>query len=109
MRLSGVLVVGLGPVVTWLAQSRRLARRIGIVAVGLSVMVATGCTDSSAGPATVETMPASGVTETMATVEGSVSDPAEQEITYWFEYGETTEYGSETTTRSLEIERQGRP
>lgn len=118
MRWSSVLV-GLALVVAWLAprrlvvwqtatvpgsgRPRRTMRPVGVVVAALVVILVTGCTDSSAGPATVETMRATGVTESMATVEGSVSGPSEEEITYWFEFGETPDYGTETTTRSLEI------
>jgi len=49
------------------------------------------------------TMPSANVTDTTAEVHGLVFDPVDATITYWFEYGPTKDYGSETTHSSLVI------
>jgi hypothetical protein len=59
-------------------------------------LVLTGC---AAGTTT----PATNITETGARLTGLVSDPLDATITYWFQYGKATAYGSETTHRSLTI------
>ncbi len=62
-----------------------------------ALIVVTG---SCAGSVTT---PATQVADTTATVEGLVFDPVDATISYWFEYGRTTAYGSETPHRSLVI------
>lgn len=64
--------------------------------MGLVALVIVGC----AGGVTT---PATGVTDTGATVTGIVFDPSDATISYWFQYGQTTAYASETTHRSLVI------
>lgn len=66
-------------------------------------LMTAACTDSEATPATVETKPATGVTDVLATLEGSVADSTEETISYWFEYGSSTAYGSKTERHRLEI------
>ena len=50
-------------------------------------------------PPQVTTRPASGVTETGATLNGTIN-PSGDDTTYWFEYGPTTAYGSSTPPAS---------
>jgi hypothetical protein len=57
-----------------------------------------------AGCAGGYTQPANDVSDTSATVNGLVFDPVDATIQYWFEYGPTKGYGSETTHRSLAID-----
>jgi hypothetical protein len=68
----------------------------GLGAMGLVALVVAGCAGSY-------TTSAANVTDTSATVNGIVFDPYDATITYWFQYGKTTSYGSETTHRSLVI------
>ena len=76
------------------AGRRRATRALSVVA---ALIVVTG---SCAGSVTT---PATQVADTTATVEGLVFDPVDATISYWFEYGRTTAYGSETPHRSLVI------
>jgi hypothetical protein len=52
-------------------------------------------TTSSSSPPTVTTSPATGVTTSQATLNGSLN-PNGQATTYYFEYGKTTSYGTKT-------------
>ena len=70
--------------------------------VGL-VLAGAACTDDP-DPAATETLPASGVTDSLATLDGTVSQPEDGTVAYWFEYGPTADYGSETPERELEID-----
>ena len=54
------------------------------------------CETVDRGPPVVTTGVSSGVRENVATVAGSVN-PAGNATTYWFEYGTTDSYGSQTT------------
>ncbi|MGB2850290.1 MAG: aryl-sulfate sulfotransferase [Solirubrobacterales bacterium] len=71
-------------------------RALGIVVAALLTIVMAGCAGSF-------TKSASNVTDTTATLRGSVSDPDDATVSYWFEYGPTKAYGSETTHRSIVI------
>jgi hypothetical protein len=56
------------------------------------------------------TQPATDVGSTTATVNGLVADTVDGTSNYWFEYGPTKSYGSETTHRSITIDdRDGHP
>lgn len=83
---------------------RRCLRRstLGVASAALVALAAVACTDD-AGPAEVGTLAATGVTASSGTVEGTVSEPSDGTVSYWFEYGTTADYGSETEHRSLEI------
>ncbi|HEX5990920.1 MAG TPA: hypothetical protein VFY75_11990 [Solirubrobacterales bacterium] len=75
----------------------RGARAVLLSAVAVSAMVVAGIV---AAPAlalspSVETLPASSVKETEATLNGKVN-PNGLETQYWFEYGTTVSYGSKT-------------
>ncbi len=50
------------------------------------------------------TQPATDVGATTATVTGVVGDTEDATSAYWFEYGPTKSYGSETTHRSIAVE-----
>lgn len=56
-----------------------------------------------AGCAGGDTLPAENVGDTSATVRGVVFSTTDGTIQYWFEYGTTKDYGSETPGRSLAI------
>ena len=56
-------------------------------------------TFTTLGPPQVTTRPASGITATGATLNGTIN-PSGDETTYWFEYGPTTAYGSSTLPAS---------
>jgi Ca2+-binding RTX toxin-like protein len=58
--------------------------------------ISVDCESVDRGPPVVTTGVSSGVRENVATVAGSVN-PAGNAATYWFEYGPTTSYGSQTT------------
>lgn len=76
---------------------RRLRAGAPLAALAtLAALVVSGCAGSY-------TQPASTVGITKATVEGVVFDPADTTITYWFEYGVTTKYGSETAHKTIVI------
>jgi Arylsulfotransferase (ASST) len=69
----------------------------GVVsAVVLAALAIAGCAGSF-------TKSATNVRDTTATVRGSVSDFEDATISYWFEYGPTKSYGSETPHRTLDI------
>ncbi len=66
------------------------------------VALASGaCTGDDPGPAEVATQAASEVTASSAVVEGTISDPSDESVTYWFEYGPTADYGAETDHRPV--------
>jgi Arylsulfotransferase (ASST) len=65
-------------------------------ALALVVVFVGGC-------AGAYTQPATDVTDTTATVRGFVFDPEDATVSYWFEYGPTKAYGSETPYRPLVI------
>jgi hypothetical protein len=67
---------------------RRLPALLAAVALGLSL---PGCISGN-------TRPATDVTSTSATLNGA-GNPAGVPTTYWFQYGRTTAYGSETPHR----------
>lgn len=71
-------------------------RMLSIAAVGLVVAVTAGCTGAIYAPAT-------GVTNVGATLHGLVLDSADGTVTYWFDYGPTVAYGSQTPHRSIVI------
>jgi len=58
--------------------------------------ISVDCETVDRGPPAVTTGVSSGVRENVATVAGSVN-PAGNPATYWFEYGPTESYGSQTT------------
>ena len=75
--------------VRWLTPMRAL----GVTA--LAALLIASVAMAAAPAATTE--PATAVTATTATLEGTVS-PNQEETTYYFEYGTTTEYGTKTPT-----------
>lgn len=68
-------------------------RALAIAALAVMAIVAVAV----AGPPAATTGAATKVTDTTATLEGTVS-PNKEETTYYFEYGTTIEYGSKTST-----------
>jgi hypothetical protein len=72
-----------------------VAAAIVVAVVGLS-----GC-------AFGETTPATDVTETSATLHGNVRSNLEDQTVWWFTWGTTTAYGSETPHRTVAISGQG--
>ncbi len=80
----------------------RPGRVVGTAGAVLLAFGAVGCTDD-ADPAEVVTLEATGVTASSATVEATVTDPSDGSVTYWFEYGPTTGYGSEAARQTREI------
>jgi uncharacterized protein YndB with AHSA1/START domain len=76
--------------------SRRPGRARAAILIVMAAVMLTGC----AGGVTT---PATNVTDTGARLTGLVFDPFDATITYWFQYGQTTAYGSETTHRPLTI------
>jgi hypothetical protein len=81
-----------------------LKRRLLVVpALVATVTLVTAC-------ASGKTAPATDVTDTSATLNGSVSSGKDGTISYWFEYGKTIAYGNETGRSTLAItDRNGHP
>jgi hypothetical protein len=52
---------------------------------------------------TADSREATGVTADGATLQGAVSADRDEQVTYWFEYGTTTAYGTETARRTMSI------
>ena len=80
------------PVFAWLMRSLVLA-----VACAWAVLALSAAAAAAAGEPTVSTGNATAITSTSATVNGTVN-PEGQATTYYFEYGTTTSYGSQTAT-----------
>jgi len=78
-------------------------RTFGVLCIAGVALACVACTDDP-DPAATETLPASGVTDAMATLEGTVSQPEDGTVSYWFEYGPTADYGSETPEQELDID-----
>jgi hypothetical protein len=80
------------------AGSRRSPRAFAAMVALLAVaaVVLAGCAGSYTSPAT-------NVGSTSATVKGLVFSTVDATVTYWFEYGPTTDYGDESTHRSIAI------
>jgi hypothetical protein len=70
-------------------------RAIGVCA--LVAVMAFAAVAVAAGPPSASTSPATNVTDTAATLNGTVF-PNQNETTYYFQYGTTTEYGTQTPT-----------
>lgn len=78
-------------------QGRRRIHAAPLAALAiLAALVVSGCAGSYTEPPTV-------VGITKATVAGFVFDSADANVTYWFEYGPTTDYGTETTHETIAI------
>lgn len=79
-------------------RRRPRSRALGVVtALILAALVIGGCAGSF-------TRYAAKVTDTTATLRGFVAEPHEDAtISYWFEYGRTKSYGSETPRRMIDI------
>jgi glucose/arabinose dehydrogenase len=69
---------------------------VGVRVAVLAVVVLSGCACGQSAPAT-------DVSDTAATLNGSVSSTNDATISYWFAYGSTTAYGSETPHRTVAI------
>jgi hypothetical protein len=81
----------------------RRARIAALAILALAALLIGGC-------AWGVTQDATGVGSSTATVKGLVADTEDGTSTYWFEYGPTKSYGSETTHRSITInDRDGHP
>jgi hypothetical protein len=76
-----------------------MTRKFSLFAAVLAVFALTLAPSALAAAPTVTTGPASAVTSTTATVNGSVNSGKEQ-TTYHFEYGKTTAYGTATPIAS---------
>ena len=78
-------------------RSRNRARKaLAILGALVAAIVVAGCAGGY-------TMPAANVTDTEAEVNGLVFDPVDATVSYWFEYGPTKDYGSETAHGSIVI------
>jgi hypothetical protein len=67
-----------------------------VALLAVAVVVLVGCAMGSTGSAT-------DVTDTSATLEGSVLSNRTEDATYWFEYGTTEEFGTKTPTRTVSV------
>ena len=74
----------------------RKSRRFALLAVaaGIVILPVTLAQGAASAP-TVSTLPATDVRDSTATVNGTV-DPQGQKTTYYFQYGTTTSYGTQT-------------
>ena len=70
--------------------------RVRLAAAGAAVLVLAACGIGTTGPAT-------NVGDTTATLTGTADSTAPGNITYWFEYGTTTGYGTSTDHRTRDI------
>ena len=70
---------------------KRLLPLLAVVALAV-----TGCSLNEAKPATY-------VTDVSATLNGSVSSNESGQVTYWFRYGTTTDYGNVTPDRTVQF------
>jgi hypothetical protein len=75
---------------------RRGRRRLGVGLALLAAAVLSGC-------AVGHSAPPSGVGAKTATLNGSVSSAIDETADYWFAYGQSPAYGSETTHHSIAI------
>jgi hypothetical protein len=73
---------------------------LGALVVVLALSGMTAASALAAGAPTVETKPATAVTETGATLVGKIN-PNGASTKYYFEYGKTTSYGSKTAETTL--------
>jgi glucose/arabinose dehydrogenase len=74
----------------------RALRTAGIGIAGLASLGLSGCALGGSAPA-------SNVSDSGATLNGSVFSIADGNVSYWFGYGPTTAYGSETQHRTIAI------
>jgi hypothetical protein len=79
----------------------------------VALLLAAACTapiaaaDSSDDPPVPQTLAPSNVTPAAAVLNGTVDDAGGHTVTYWFEYGTTSDYGTETayfTTRMSHLD-----
>ncbi len=77
-------------------RRRRLCRWTAAPALALLAALLGGC-------AWGITQPAEDVGVTSATITGIVAETSDGTATYWFEYGPTKNYGSETSQRSIDL------
>jgi hypothetical protein len=78
-------------------ESRLTHALVAAAALLLAALLASGC-------AIGVTQPATDVGPTTATVTGYIGESENANVTYWFEYGSTKSYGSETTHESLVVD-----
>lgn len=77
---------------------KHTARRLLVtMAACTALTTASGCT------AVFVSSPPTNVTDTAATLQGSVASNLNTNGRYWFDYGETKDYGSATPQRSIEF------
>lgn len=84
-------------------RRKRFAAAVVLVACGLlAVAIASAGSPASAAPSppAVTTGSPSNVSQTNATLSGTV-DPNGQSTTFFFQYGTTTAYGTQTTSRDV--------
>ena len=82
--------------------TRRLAALavLALASVALVLPLASASSHAASGPPRVSTGGFSHVSATSATLQGTI-DPRGLATTYYFQYGPTTTYGSQTTSESL--------
>jgi TolB protein len=73
-----------------------MSRRALVLALLPLALVVSGCSIGTPEPAT-------NVTDTSATLNGVVYSNQAGEVTYWFRYGTTTTYGSQTPDRTIQV------
>lgn len=73
-----------------------ISRALGIVVALVAAALLAGCAGGY-------TMPATGVSDTGATVEGMAFSTVDATVEYWFEYGPTSALGTETAHGSIAI------
>lgn len=62
----------------------------------LTVLALAGCAGGVSSPA-------NSITDSGATLNGAVFDPSDATVSYWFQYGRSTSYATETTHRTIAI------
>jgi hypothetical protein len=76
---------------------KRRSRGLGIAAVSLAALSFSGCAVGLTDPAT-------NVATTTATLNGQIFSDEDADIEYWFSYGKTKAYGTETPHQTITID-----
>ena len=86
---------------TVLFRSSRRLFAVAVCSVALAaLLLETGAASANPDPPVATTGPATGISQTSATLTGTV-DPNNEATTYYFEYGTTTSYGSTTPVTTV--------